>query len=196
MHRHLTGQLFKALLLGFLCCLGSAAKDIPDKSPAVLPFALKEVHPNSAALVAAIEAGTVALVPGYKIYRMRVTDHETNQMIGEEPILLNRKSIVVMDSIQTAIASGEFGVVAVKLTNKDGERLANANGRMTLLQDRIAVVFESKCLTAPTVVAKLDRNFTVAGLHGKKEVDRIVKALNASIKKASKKINFQDPSQS
>lgn len=53
MHHHLTCQFPKALIPGFFCCLGASAKDAGQKMPEPLPFALRQVHPNSEALVEA-----------------------------------------------------------------------------------------------------------------------------------------------
>ena len=187
MHRHFTGQFLKVLLLGFLCCLGAEAKDdVPAKPKAPL-LALKNVHPENDKLARQVKAGTKPTPPGYRLYSLPYLDWETNKNIGEKPILLKRASIVTDEGVKVARATGNPGEIAILLTEKAGKRMTNITERMNLGQDRLAIVLEGKCLIAPTVQAKLGRNFIIAGLSGKKEVDRIVFALNTPIKKASNK---------
>lgn len=145
---------------------------------------LKKVHPNSNGILAQIAAGTKTVEPGYKTYRMRMTDQETNQIIGYEDILLSNKTIVGGDKVQNASPAGgnQIGVVQVQLNKEGGQRLFNATSEMTLGQDRMAVVLDDLVLIAPTVQATLSRDFVISGLDGRKEVMAISDALNNPLK--------------
>ncbi len=183
MHRHLTGQFLKALLLGFLCCLGAEAKnDVPAKPKAPL-LALKNVHPENDKLARQVKAGTKPTPPGYRLYSLPYLDWETNKKIGEKPILLKRASIVTDEGVKVARATGNLGQILIHLTEEAGKRMTNVTGKMALNEDRLAIVLEGKCLIAPTVQAVLGREFVITGLDGRAEVLRITKALNPKAKK-------------
>jgi SecD/SecF fusion protein len=143
---------------------------------------LKEVHPESDQLTRAIVAGTQVAPPGYQLYQLPIIDEESQQKIGETPILLNRRNIVGGDSVQLARATGRLGEIAVLLTKEGGDRVRNSTGKMTLGQDQMAVVLDNEALIAPTVQAKLSRDFVINGLDGREEVRRIVFALNNPLK--------------
>ncbi|MFT6862523.1 MAG: SecD/SecF fusion protein [Akkermansiaceae bacterium] len=154
-------------------------REIIEKTARLL---LKEVHPNSDAILAQIEAGTKTVEPGYKPFRMRITDPDTNKIIGYRQILLRNTTIVGGDKVQRARPTGELGVVAVTLDSEGGQRLSNTTSRMNLGQDRMAVVLDDLVLIAPTVQASLSRDFVISGLDGREEVNSISEALNNPLK--------------
>ncbi|MFT6180575.1 MAG: SecD/SecF fusion protein [Akkermansiaceae bacterium] len=143
---------------------------------------LKEVHPQSSELIDAIQAGTQLPPPGYQVYQLPILDKEGKIKIGDRPILLNRRNIVGGDSVQTARATPQIGTISVLLTKEGGKRVRNSTGKMTLGRDQMAVVLDGEALIAPTVQAKLSRDFVINGLDGKEEVRRIVFALNNPLK--------------
>jgi hypothetical protein len=176
--------VLKALFLGFFCCCELQAGD-EEKEPLAIKkekilFALKEVHPSSRELAPAVENGEKMAPPGYKLIIMTSTDVKGKK--HREPLLLSRRNIVSADAIEAVRATGRLGEIAVRLTKSGGERVANSSGKMNFGRDRIAVIYEDRCLIAPTVQAKLSRDFVINGLDGKKEVDSVLKALNAAIK--------------
>ena len=184
MSRTLPSVTVKALFLGFFCCLGlevQAAKGESnlESKPQVL-LALKEVHPESDELAPAVQKGQQITPPGYKLYLMTSTDHEGEKMAT--PLLLKRGSIIEASNVQLARATGQIGVINVKLTTEGGKKLRNATGKMNLGQDRMAVVVKDRCLIAPTVNSRLSRDFQITGLDSKEEVKSLVKALNAANK--------------
>ena len=142
----------------------------------------KEVHPQSDNLVHSIESGDTLPPPGYRVYQLPIIDKDSNKKIGERPILLSRRNIVGGDSVQTARATAQIGTISVLLTKNGGERVRNSTGKMDLGKDRMAVVLDDEALIAPTVEAKLSREFVINGLDGKEEVRRIVFALNNPLK--------------
>ena len=76
------------------------------------------------------------------------------------------------------IVTQQIGTVAVTLKKEGGDRVLNSTKAMKLGQDRMAVVLDGQALIAPTVKAKLGRDFVINGLDGKEETRRITKALN------------------
>jgi len=143
---------------------------------------LKEVHSQSDNLVHSIEAGDTLPPPGYRLYQLPIVDEDTNKKIGERPILLSRRNIVGGDAVQNARATNQIGTIGVLLTKDGGERVRNSTGKMDLGKDRMAVVLDNEALIAPTVQAKLSREFVINGLDGKEEVRKIVFALNNPLK--------------
>jgi len=180
----LSYPVFALLFLSLSCCLGLQANDVKKeplaKNEEKFLFALKEVHPSSQKLAPAVEKGDALAPPGYKLFILTSTDDNGNK--HKEPLLLNRRNIVSADALKAVRATGRLGELAVLLTEDGGKRVANVTGKMNLGKDRIAVVYKDRCLIAPTVQAKLSRNFVINGLDGKKEVDSTLKALNAAIK--------------
>jgi SecD/SecF fusion protein len=143
---------------------------------------LKKVHPNSDQILAQIEAGTKTLEPGYQVYPIRRTDPETGKVIGQDKILLSRKTIVGGDKVDLARPGNGLGVINVTLSKEGGRRLTNATGSMTIGRDRMAVVLDDEVLIAPSVNAILGRNFIVEGLDGREEVRTVSNALNNPLK--------------
>ena len=143
---------------------------------------LKKVHPNSDQIIAQIEAGTKTLEPGYQVYPIRRTDPETGKVIGQDKILLSRKTIVGGDKVDLARPGNGLGVINVTLSKEGGRRLTNATGSMTIGRDRMAVVLDDEVLIAPSVNAILGRNFIVEGLDGREEVRTVSNALNNPLK--------------
>ena len=137
---------------------------------------LKKVHPQSSSL-----AGR-EVPSGYGLYQLPIIDDNTKEKIGERPILLERRNIIGGESVKNARATGRIGELSVLLKSAGGDRVLNATKTMTIGRDKIAVVLDGKALIAPTVQAKLGRNFVINGLDSKEEVRRIVFALNNPLK--------------
>ncbi|MCX8238497.1 MAG: protein translocase subunit SecD [Akkermansiaceae bacterium] len=144
---------------------------------------LKEVHTDSDRLAGPVDSGDALAPPGYQLYQLPIVDEETQKKIGERPLLLSRRNIVGGESVQNArIVTQQIGTVAVTLKKEGGERVLNSTKAMKLGQDRMAVVLDGQALIAPTVQAKLGRDFVINGLDGKEETRRITKALNNPLK--------------
>ena len=144
---------------------------------------LKEVHTDSDRLAGPVDSGDALAPPGYQLYQLPIVDEETQKKIGERPLLLSRRNIVGGESVQNArIVTQQIGTVAVTLKTEGGDRVLNSTKAMKLGQDRMAVVLDGQALIAPTVQAKLGRDFVINGLDGKEETRRITKALNNPLK--------------
>jgi SecD/SecF fusion protein len=144
---------------------------------------LKEVHTDSDRLAGPVDSGDALAPPGYQLYQLPIVDEETQKKIGERPLLLSRRNIVGGESVQNArIVTQQIGTVAVTLKKEGGDRVLNSTKAMKLGQDRMAVVLDGQALIAPTVQAKLGRDFVINGLDGKEETRRITKALNNPLK--------------
>lgn len=144
---------------------------------------LKEVHTDSDRLAGPVDSGDALAPPGYQLYQLPIVDEETQKKIGERPLLLSRRNIVGGESVQNArIVTQQIGTVAVTLKEEGGDRVLNSTKAMKLGQDRMAVVLDGQALIAPTVQAKLGRDFVINGLDGKEETRRITKALNNPLK--------------
>ncbi len=144
---------------------------------------LKEVHTDSDRLAGPVDSGDALAPPGYQLYQLPIVDPETEKKIGERPILLSRRNIVGGEAVQNArVVTQQIGTVAVTLKKEGGDRVLNSTKAMKLGQDRMAVVLDGEALIAPTVQAKLGRDFVINGLDGKEETRRITKALNNPLK--------------
>ena len=144
---------------------------------------LKEVHTDSDRLAGPVDSGDALAPPGYQLYQLPIVDEETQKKIGERPLLLSRRNIVGGESVRNArIVTQQIGTVAVTLKEEGGDRVLNSTKAMKLGQDRMAVVLDGQALIAPTVQAKLGRDFVINGLDGKEETRRITKALNNPLK--------------
>lgn len=144
---------------------------------------LKEVHTDSDRLAPGVDSGDALAPPGYQLYKLPIVDEETQKKIGERPILLSRRNIVGGEAVQNArVVTQQIGTVAVTLNKEGGQRVQNSTGAMKIGQDRMAVVLDGQALIAPTVQAKLGRDFVINGLDGKEETRRITKALNNPLK--------------
>lgn len=142
---------------------------------------LKEVHPQSRTLVPQIENGSEYPPPRYKLYEFPILNDEQKQ-IGTEKLLLSKGRIAGGDMVKLARPTNQIGEIAVLLTDEGGKRVLNATKKMEIGRDRMAVVLDGVGLIAPTVQAKLSREFVINGLDGKEEVKRVTFALNNPMK--------------
>lgn len=164
----------KALLLGFLCCLGvssAADQEMTDKQIKVELLSLHEVHRDSTALVGKIQTDEANLPEGYSLVEMR--DQKEGQLI------LSKHQIVGTKDVALARPTNQVGEIAVRLTEEGGKRMEAATRKMEIGRTRMAVVLKGKVIIAPIVQAKLGRDFVINGLDGKDEVKQVVRALNA-----------------
>ncbi|YCM44955.1 hypothetical protein V2O64_02845 [Verrucomicrobiaceae bacterium 227] len=177
-------NFLKALLLGFFCCLGAVSAADDEEKKAAKPvalFSLNEVHADSDALIPEIQAGMQLPPPGYWVCEFPILDGN-GKRTGARSLLLSRRAIVAAADVQVAIATGNSGEIAVRLTPEGGKRVSNTTDKMRLGRDRIAVVIEGKGVIAPTVQARLGREFMINGLDSKEETQRIVQAFKKAVK--------------
>ena len=139
---------------------------------------LKEVNPNSSAIIAQIEAGTKALEPGYKVYDYVERDPETGTVERSTKLLLSTKTIVGGDKVKNARPGDGLGVIDVLLNKEGGRRLTDATENMQIKRDRIAVVLDGEVLVAPIIQEILGRRFNITGIDSRAEVISISNALN------------------
>ena len=183
MFRDLSGPIFKALLLGFFCCLGASAKQEEEKATKVDFFSLRLVHPENAQLIQKIELGAAKIPKGYTVIQQDEKDLETGKVIRTTTLLVKDEKIITAQNIEHASPGDGVGVVAILLTKEGGKKLTKATEKMQLNRDRLAVVYKGKCLVAPTVQAVLARRITTTGLDSRAEVLSMVEALNSKRKK-------------
>jgi preprotein translocase subunit SecD len=146
-------------------------------------FALKEVHPENEAVLKKIKAGE-PVPPGYSVYPQDLISDETGEKVGVQKIVLKRKTIVGSEHVADAMVDpGRPGIVLVSLNKKGGERLEKATSKMQHRKSRMAIVFEDRCLIAPTVNSVLTQRFEISGLNGPGEAKKVAQILNAPTKK-------------
>ena len=173
-----TQLTLKTLVLSFLCCLHVCANQVEaDKEKAEL-LSLRVVHPQNEQLAHKVAKQEIPTPTGYQLAHLPIIDIDTNKVIDKKPILIHRRKIVTAEDVKAARATGRIGEISVLLTEKGGEKMLKVTQDMNLGHDRIAVLIESRCVIAPTVQAKLGRNFIVNGLGDKSEVKRLVRAFN------------------
>jgi len=143
-------------------------------------FALKLVHPENSSLLWEIESGE-PIPPDYSLFPMNEFHSGTGEITGEQPIILKKTNLITAEMVETAVLSGDRDhTVLVKLTKKGASRLTHATKQMRLGRDRIAIVFENRCLIAPTVMAILSDQIVVNGLTGPDEAKRLCHLLTTS----------------
>jgi hypothetical protein len=179
-------SLFKSLLWISLLMGSSTLLRAADEVKAEVkkvPLELKAVHPKNSTLADNVHAGRSLSPAGWEKYMLPILDDDRKE-IGEEPILLSTRTIVTRSHVQRAMAiPGRLGAIAVLLNEEGGDLLFAATKKMRTGVDRLAIVFGGKALMAPTVNGSLSRDFIIEGLDGPKEVNEVVSALNAPLKK-------------
>lgn len=170
---------------------GKEAARVTDIITRTAILELKKVHPENSFLARQVASGAMEFAPaGYKLYQLPILDEEGKRTGQTQPILLAIGNIADGEMVSRALPyPGRQGVISVRLNSEGGDRLLNATGSMRAGQDRMAVVLDGECLIAPTVNAKLSRDFIIEGLDSQKEVKEVVAALANPLKNPLKIIS-------
>ena len=116
-------------------------------------------------------------MPGFRVYEHGYKDGEGNQRT--EYLLLNNRIALTGKDVQQAWPESMGGAhhVSIRLSNDGADKMLDLTGNMTLGVDRIAVVLDGKVITAPTVQAKLHKNFIIEGQENTKEARELANAM-------------------
>jgi SecD/SecF fusion protein len=141
---------------------------------------LREVHRDTATLADKVAAGE-HIEPGYKVFPHK---HKINEGTPEEKevtenILLNRRIAVEGNDIvraQPDVMGG--GRVSITLNGKGEDKMIALTQPMTRNRDRIAIVLDGVCISAPSVrQVPLGKQFEITGLNAKGEAESLAKNL-------------------
>ncbi|MEN8693917.1 MAG: protein translocase subunit SecF [Akkermansiaceae bacterium] len=139
---------------------------------------LKKVHPENQFLSGRVASGAELAPAGYKLYQMPILDDDGKKTGQTQPIILSYGNIVTGDMVQRAIpAPQRRGIVLIRLNSQGGDRIQAATKAMREGVDRIAVVVDGVCLSAPTVQSTLSQDFQISGLDNDQERKDLVAAL-------------------
>ncbi|MGC6581713.1 MAG: protein translocase subunit SecF [Akkermansiaceae bacterium] len=162
---------------------GEAAQRVKTTIEKAAILELKKVHPENSFLAAQVVREPETTPAGYKLYQLEVFDDEGKSTGQTNPILLALGNIVTGDMVQRATADPQrTGIIHIRLSSDGGDRVLNATKAMRKDVDRIAVVLDGKCLTAPVVQSTLSRDFQISGIDSNEERKIIVSALGNPLK--------------
>ena len=155
---------------------------------------LRQVHPNSDSLVSDIESGN-HIEPGYRLfdYKYKINEGEADEQELTRKILLNRRPAVEGRDILSAYPDATGGGrVDITLDGKGEDKMIALTGPMTAGRDRIAIVLDGQCISAPTVQSvPLGKQFQITGLNAKNEASELAKNLMNPINNPLKVDNEQ-----
>ncbi len=126
------------------------------------------------------------VAPGFVMVKYESVDRR-KKTARSERLLLRKKAVVTGDDLARALVGrGEEGIeVQVWLKGPGGEKMAwftnpgNNEFKIKHERDRLAVVLDGQCKTAPTVQTSLGSFFRITGGFTIVEGDRISRVLNA-----------------
>lgn len=156
------------------------ADSIRKKLQEAAKLELREVHPNSDTLAEQVAKGD-HIEPGYKaftyIYKIEEGTPEEKEI--ETHILLNRRPAVEGSDIVSAFPSVMGGGrVGITLNGEGEDKMIALTSPMTPRRDRIAIVLDGKCISAPVVnQVPLGKQFEITGLDGANEAVDLAKNL-------------------
>ena len=132
--------------------------------------------PDGRTLAERISTGDEPRMPGFRVYEHANTYEGTTRT---EFLLLNNRIALTGKDVQQAWPESMTGAnhVSVKLSNAGAEKMLDLTDDMVLGQDRLAVVLDGKVITAPTVNAKLHKNFIIEGQESAKEARELANAM-------------------
>ncbi len=158
------------------------SEEIREKLEKVAKLELKKVHPRSGEpgddgrSLAARVLSNDEIVPGYEAYEHVYKDDEGNDI--QSAILLTRRSALGGSDIANAFPSGSRSdAVSVTLNGEGGNKMVALTQNMNLGVDRIAIVLDGEVVSAPTVQAKLYKQFEISGLDEPGEVKTLANQL-------------------
>ncbi len=148
----------------------------------VAKLGLHEVHPRSGApddtgkTLAERVDQKIEIVPGYRAFQEKRKDADGKET--STTILLSRSPAVSGANVRNAFPSpSEQDAVGVTLDSEGAEKMLALTEKMQLGVDRIAIVLDGEVISAPTVQAKLSKNFSISGLREPGEVQNLANSL-------------------
>ncbi len=118
----------------------------------------------------------IEFAPGYRAFQEKRKDADGKE--NSTTILLSRSPAVSGANIQNAYPSpSEQDAVGVTLDSEGAEKMLALTEKMQLGVDRIAIVLDGEVISAPTVQAKLSKNFSISGLREPGEVQNLANSL-------------------
>jgi SecD/SecF fusion protein len=158
------------------------SNEIRTQLEKVAKLELREVSPRNDELgpdrksLAERVASNVEIIPGYKAFQLKGKDQDGKEYTT--PILLNRRVAISGANISAAYPSPtEPDAVGVTLDNEGTDQMIALTNKMRLGVDRIAIVLDGEVISAPTVQARLAKDFSISGLHEPGEVQNLANAL-------------------
>ena len=156
------------------------ADSIRKKLQEAAKLELREVHPNSDTLAEQVAKGD-HIEPGYKAfpYTYKIAEGTPEEQEIETHILLNRRPAVEGKDIVSAFPSVMGGGrVGITLNGEGEDKMIALTQPMTPRRDRIAIVLDGKCISAPVVnQVPLGKQFEITGLDGANEAIDLAKNL-------------------
>lgn len=156
--------------------------EIRKKLEKVAKLELREVSPRNDEVgadgksLAQRVADNTEIIPGYRAFQLKGKDQEGKEY--SRPILLSRRVALSGKNIATAYPSPtEPDAVGVTLDSEGTDKMIALTSDMQLGRDRIAIVLDNDVISAPTVQARLAKDFSISGLHEPGEVQNLANAL-------------------
>lgn len=141
---------------------------------------LREVHPQSDLLADQVAAGE-HIEPGYKVfpYAYKVEEGTPQEKELTRNILLNRRPAVEGKNIVRATPDPMGGGrVDITLNGEGEDKMIALTSPMAEGRDRIAIVLDGKCISAPVVQqVPLGKQFQITGLNADGEAVSLAKNL-------------------
>lgn len=156
------------------------AQAVRKKLEEAAKLELREVHPQSDSLADQVAAGE-HIEPGYKVfaYKFKVNEGTPEERERTTNILLNRRPAVQGNDIVRAspdVMGG--GRVDITLDGVGEDKMIALTSPMTEGRDRIAIVLDGNCISAPVVQkVPLGKNFQITGLDAPGEAVTLAKNL-------------------
>ena len=141
---------------------------------------LREVHPQSDLLADQVASGQ-HIEPGYKVFPYVFKEDEGTPQEKEltRNILLNRRPAVQGNNIVRATPDPMGGGrVDITLNGEGEDKMIALTSPMTEGRDKIAIVLDGKCISAPVVQqVPLGKQFQITGLNAEGEAVSLAKNL-------------------
>lgn len=124
--------------------------------------------PDGRTLAERISTNHEPRMPGFRVYEHKYTYEGTERT---EFLLLNNRIALTGKDVQQAWpeSMGTEHQVSIRLSNAGADKMLELTDDLQIGRDRIAVVLDGKVITAPTVQAKLHKNFVIQGQESAKE---------------------------
>lgn len=149
---------------------------------------LREVHPMSNTLADQVAKGE-HIEPGYAVFvhKYKIEEGTPDEKEITSNILLNRRPAIVGSDILAAypdVMGG--GRVDITLKSAGEDKMIALTTPMRLGMDRIAIVLDGECISAPVVQAILGKNFQITGLNAPGEAVQLAENLRNPLKNSCK----------
>ncbi len=156
------------------------SESIRKKLQEAAKLELREVHPQSDMLADQVASGE-HIEPGYKVFQYvyKVEEGTPQEKELSRNILLNRRPAVQGNNIVRATPDPMGGGrVDITLNGEGEDKMIALTAPMAAGRDRIAIVLDGKCISAPTVQqVPLGKQFQITGLNAEGEAVSLAKNL-------------------